>query len=221
MHRDSNLPAVTSLTTVTAAFIAVGGSTAAAAIVAVDLGLEAPPAYMGGYPMTPFPLDPRPRFEMVTSVPGPAGLDLAFDVRALHQRVDPGHWSHAYFGDVYWATGESLLITLPPATTAFYLYARPGGGGIHPVTVEADDGTGLTRFVEATQDGRGFGLYGTDGSYVRTLRVTAPGNPTVGEFGILIPSPASEAALAGAPVMMRPRRRRESPRRVPGTHPVR
>lgn len=73
------------------------------------VGTGAPPATLGPYTMTPFPVDDRPTWGNVTEVPGPTGA-LRFDDSMLHLRVDPDAttgwrsvWSHGYRGDVYWS----------------------------------------------------------------------------------------------------------------------
>jgi hypothetical protein len=135
----------------------------------------------------------------------------------------PGSWGNGYTGDIYHfptitpfsvraqasASEPELVLTLPPGTRAFYLYAITGLEGTpagNDVTVTAQDGTtsGPIR-VTSTEDGgtgaKYFGFYTTGDSVLSTLSVfvdVAPGS-IVGQFGIAGesgPLPLADGAVA-------------------------
>ena len=83
--------------------------------------------------MTPFDPDERPRGvdQLVTSLPSPLGGEIAFSTPAAHLRInsfdDPAwfnNWGHGYQGDVYYTEAQSLTITMPDNTVAFYFYVE-------------------------------------------------------------------------------------------------
>src|SRR5262249_44325544 len=117
---------------------------ARAAIIAVDLGTGVPPATLGPFTMTPFPLDPRmPLGANVTTVPSPLGGDVGFSDPLSHRRIGAGWatWSNGYTGDVYADFGaQKVTLTLPAGTEAFYLYVEPQQFASFAVTVDAGNG---------------------------------------------------------------------------------
>ena len=101
------------------------------------------PATLGPYTMHPFAADPQPD-GTVSGASGPTGR-VTFAPALNHEQVSPDGWqtwSNGYAGDVY-ATGsaESVTITLPVDTAAFYLYAEPDTFATFSVTATAQDGT--------------------------------------------------------------------------------
>ena len=62
----------------TFACVLLAATMAQAAPIIVDLGTGAPPAVIGGYTMTAFPLDGRPIFDVVTGVASPVGGTVGF-----------------------------------------------------------------------------------------------------------------------------------------------
>jgi len=181
---------------------------AQAAITGLALGTGAPPATLGSYAMTPFPLDPQG--SPVTSVASPLGGSVGFSQSLNHATVGGGWatWSHGYTGDVYHdpaASGSlSLTLTLPAATGAFYFYAEPNPFSVHTITATAQDGTQVAQSPSGSSGATGYGFYGTGGSLITSIAVTCPtADFAVGEFGIargtggpVVPAPA--AALLGS-----------------------
>src|SRR5262245_7599632 len=79
-----------------------------AAISITQLGSAAPPASLGGMPMTPAIPDPAPLagFPLVSFAPLTAGKSVLFSTPISHRKIGSGWatWSHGYTGDVYYAT---------------------------------------------------------------------------------------------------------------------
>jgi PEP-CTERM motif-containing protein len=177
---------------------------ARAGIVAVNLGTGAPPATLGPYTMTEFPQDGRADFTNVTSVPSPLGGTVGFS-NPLNVRTVPSSWatwSHGYTGKVYFETGNSVVLTLPPNTGAFDFWAEPDNFGVFNVTATAQDGTTLTEAINGLGGASGFGFFGTGGSEIVSLTVSADAGAAgfaISEFGIAaaaVPEPTSLALLA-------------------------
>jgi len=163
-----------------------------AAIIGVAGGMGAPAATLGTYTMTPFPLDGRPLFNLVTDVPSPLGGTVDFSVTMYHVRVGSGWatWSHGYTGDVYPVSssgpysGTDTTLTLPAGTGAFYLYAEPNPFGLFDITAVAQDGTTVTQSVQGNSGASYYGFYGTGGDTIASIAVSSTVNFAIGEFGI-------------------------------------
>jgi Ca2+-binding RTX toxin-like protein len=161
-------------------------------------GTGPPPATLGPYVMTPFGLDPRPLFVNVNDVPGPTG-PVTFNHPLDHRRIGSGWatWSHGYTGDVYFDPGQSVVLTLPPGTVAFYFYAEPNVFSVFNITATAQDGTTSGPIpVSGSAGARYFGFYTTD-TTIATITITVQAGSlgfAIGEFGI-----ASLLALCAAP----------------------
>jgi hypothetical protein len=151
-------------------------------------GTGPPPATLGPYTMTAFPLDARPLGQVVTTVPSPLGGQVTFNVGLRHNRVGSGWatWSHGYTGDVYGPTpGTTLTMTLPPNTGAFYFYAEPNPFATFDVTATAQDGTTSGPIpVSGFAGAKYFGFYGTGGATIASITVSSSRDFAVGEFGI-------------------------------------
>lgn len=167
---------------------------AQADITGVSLGTGAPPATLGPYTMTPFPLDPQG--SSVTSVASPLGGTVDFSAARTHVTVGAGWatWSHGYTGDVYWSYDSSTTLTLPSMTGAFYLYAEPNPFETWLITATAQDGTSVAQSVDGDSGAAGYGFYATGGSSIASIQVDYAGGSgfAVGEFGIAaIPAPGA------------------------------
>jgi hypothetical protein len=158
------------------------------------VGTGAPPATLGGHPMTAFGPDARAIGALVSSVSDPGGTIL-FSPSLSHLRVANGWatWSHDYTGDVYFsgeATGGSdprIELTLPTGTKAFAFYAEPNTFASFTVEAIASDGTSSEPVnIEGRSGARYLGFYGTDGQTLSSVTITAsdPRGFAVGEFGI-------------------------------------
>ena len=178
--------------TAAAALLAVGMTATAYAGVTFDgsPGTAAPPATLGGYTMTAFGDDTRTVPGAVTTAPGPDG-DVTFGATVAHADIPVGWatWSHGYVGDVYSSSGSSTMtMTMPANTVAFYFYAEPNVFSTFTMSATTDDGTTSGPVsVNGTAGAKYFGFYGTDGSTIVSITVTAPaaaGGFAVGEFGI-------------------------------------
>jgi len=165
-----------------------------------DLGTAAPPASIGGVPVSPFALAQQafiPDLTLVTAIPGsPSGGTLTAN-EALGKATVPGggwaSWSHGYTGPVYatpYADGTSQTtrtLTLPAGTTAFYMYVEPNNFSVFNVECVTDSGvsSGLIP-VNGSAGANGFGFYATDGDTLSTVTVTvdpAASGFAIGEFG--------------------------------------
>lgn len=163
----------------------------AAPITIVDLGTAAPPATVGGYTMTPFGADPTALFADVTSVASPLGGDVTFSSPLNHRQIGSGWstWSHGYTGDVYYTNGlQSITMSLPTGTQAFYFYAEPNPFQTYTITVTGDDGTFSSQSVDGASGARGFGLYGG----ISSIQVSSDVDFAIGEFGISGSEPVPE-----------------------------
>ena len=186
-----------------------------AEIIGVAGGIEAPPPTLGPYLMTEFPLDDRPLFETVTSIPSPLGGELDFAMPMMHFRVGEGwaYWGHGYERDVYDSLGyQEVMLSLPPDTMAFYLYGSHPNTTYHEITAVADDSAMITQLVHPFDGAKYFGFYQADPSgppLEEIVVTTTAGWLALGEFGIAIPAPGMLAMLAIAGLSARlPRRRR-------------
>ncbi len=188
-------------------------------------GTGPPPATLGPYTMTPFPTDARPFFTNVTSVPSPNGGAVTFGAPLSHRGV-PGNgwdnWSNGYTGDVYCSTAsctggtpgpgeETVTMTLPANTVAFYFYAEADVDGTFQFTATAQDGTTSGATSVTTPNGaKYFGFYGTPTDPLVSVTVTT--NITelglaVGEFGIATqaPPPTTTTTAPASVVVVTPK----------------
>jgi hypothetical protein len=194
------------------ALFAILPRTSSAEITGVAGGMGAPPPTLGPYEMTPFPLDERPLFDFVTTVPSPLGGQVTFSIPMYHQRVGAGwgEWSHGYSGDVYYTfRGPSeVTLDLPADTRAFYLYAAPVTTSPQTIIATTDDGTSITEEVAGFNHAEYFGFYSDDSDQViETITVAAGVHFVIGEFGIAIPEPGTLALLGTAGLYLLRRRR--------------
>ena len=163
----------------------------------------APPATLGGYPMTAFGPDSRaacPHADaLVNGVSDPVAGTIGFSEVLSHDRIGGcwATWSNGYLGDVYDTANAgavdptSVTITLPPGTQAFYLYAEPDSFSDFTMTAVAQDGTTSGPVTVNGDAGASFfGFYGTGGATLASITVTGtdPLGFAIGEFGI---SPAA------------------------------
>ncbi len=162
-------------------------------------GTGAPPAMLGTYTMTPFGADMRAVFDDVSTVPGPTG-DLTLSVTANHRMIGDGWatWSHGYAGSVYFVAGDTVTITLPPNTYAFYLYAESNSFSAHPFTVVADGMSSGPVMVEGNAGATYFGFYSMAGPIASVTVTTESGANgfAVGEFGIASNVPVTTSPRA-------------------------
>jgi hypothetical protein len=173
--------------------LASGFQTVSAAIIFDgSLGTNAPSVTIGGYTMTPFPLDGRPLGNVENQVDAPlsCGGALDFSVPSTHTRIGLGwaSWSHGYTGDVYYNFGSTITITLPPNTNAFYCYAEPNTFGFFTVEALANDGTSSGPMpVNGLGGATGFAFYTTGACNLTTITINVDpyaGGFAIGEFGI-------------------------------------
>jgi hypothetical protein len=162
-------------------------------------GSGAPPATLGGYAMTAFGADPAGDVTNVTSAPGPTG-DVTFDTDATHfshASALSGGWSNSYNGDVY-AVGlptstDTMVMTLPAGTRAFYFYAEGNACTTQNVTATSQDGAtsgpvSITTDCSGPSEAPYFGFYSTAADPIDTITVTNDSGSGYGtivaEFGI-------------------------------------
>ena len=172
-----------------------------AGLVGVTGGTPSPSTSLGPYTMMPFQADPQSAYYTpVSSVESPLGGFVAFSSSVLHA-VTPGEWltwSHDYNGDVYYsASYQSITLTMPEGTSAFYFYAQPNSLSLH--TISANTSDGISTSIEINQDVEGhrgasyYGFYGTEGSMVSSITVACETvDFAIGEFGIAsVPAPSA------------------------------
>jgi hypothetical protein len=168
----------------------------------------APPS-LGPYTMHPF--SPGGPQDEVSEVPGPTGaIELAPEMI-----LEEYPYANGIPGSMFRGT-ETEMLTLPPNTGAFYLYASwgcdncgggPGGSpGVVTVNAEAQDGTSSGALTVAERpDASYFGFYAECGASLKTLTLHIAGSnytPSlmIGEFGISPTSANSNCPTAGTPV---------------------
>ena len=157
-----------------------------------SLGTNAPPASIGGYLMTPFPTDFRPIFQDVSQVdaPGSCPGNIDFSDLANHRRIGLGWatWSHGYTGDVYSVSGQTITITLPVKTNAFYCYVEPNVFSTFTVEAAANDGTTSGPInVSGIGGATGFAFYTNGSCNLMTITIAVGSGSqgfAFGEFGI-------------------------------------
>ncbi|MBK9717112.1 MAG: hypothetical protein IPO85_06300 [Saprospiraceae bacterium] len=156
------------------------------------LGINAPPATIGGYQMTPFPLDDRPLFNLEIDVIAPSVCPktIDFSIAGDHRRIGNGWatWSHGYAGDIYFINDQTITIALPTKTNAFYCYVEPNNFAVYTVEALANDGTssGLIN-VDGAGGATGFAFYTLGNCNLTSITITVDAGANgfgLGEFGI-------------------------------------
>lgn len=177
-------------------------------------GTGAPPSTLGGHLMQAFPADGRSLRSMVGNATPPAAApvtgSLAFDEHVELNQVgsafdDWSTWSHGYTGNVYYQHYDTLGMSLPKGTLAFYLYIEPELlFGVFDFSVVCD-GASISPYASIDGDGgaKYIGFWTDDPTDpLERLVVTQVTLPdvgfAVGEFGInAIPEPRVIALIAG------------------------
>jgi len=182
---------------VVAGLLLCGSGQARASIIISDLGTGAPPSTLGGYTMQEFGPDPRSVGSIVTSAVSlsPAAT-VTFSEFVNLDTIGNGWttWSNGYTGNVYDTTTSANVnsLTMTLSTGAFSFYAEPANFGSYNITVTAQDGSTLTESVNGNSGANGFGFYGTGGTVITSITVSADTNAlgfAVGEFGIAPANP--------------------------------
>ncbi len=176
---------------------------AQASPVIIDLFTAAPPAVIGGYTMTAFPLDGRPLFDVVSGVASPLGGTVGFAGDADHRQIGLGWatWSHGYTGDVYYTLGAtSMTLTMPADTAAFHFYAEPNPFALFTIIVSSG-GVSSAALVDGSGGAYGWGIY--DAAGLTSITISSDVDFAFGEFGIAggpcctVPDPGSSLLLLG------------------------
>jgi len=151
-----------------------------------SVGSAAPPDTLGGYVMTPFGPDPSGAPSWVTSVASPCPIpgSIQFSRRVSHRRAGSSwsSWSHGYTGDVYFTVGaQSMTITLPTSSCAFYFYVQPSSYDLFTFTVTADDGTSASFDAHGSAGAAYCGVYGED---LSSVAISSSVDFAIGEFAL-------------------------------------
>lgn len=198
MHKRSEprlfskfIPVFLSATLLAAVFPAQG------AVLFQSLGTAAPPTTLGGLPMTPFVQQGNCDSPLITTIPGcpiPGSLTVSPGLYPNFIGCGWATWSHGYTGDVYTDyAATTVTLTLPPGTTAFYLYAEPDPFAIWSITVTTNSGaTSGAIPVDGSGGAAGFGFYTNAADTIATITISSGVDFAIGEFGI------SNAVVAGA-----------------------
>lgn len=175
-----------------------------AAILFQNLGTAAPPATLGGLPMTPFAQLPSAGcYDYYTTIPGcpiPGSMTASPAIGQTKIGECWGTWSHGYTGDVYYTGGaDTVTLTLPPGTTAFYVYVEPNPFDWYFISATANTGTtsGLIP-VNGSYGANGFGFYTDASDTIATITIVGGGPAVTG----IVPGGASNGgsnALAPLP----------------------
>ena len=158
--------------------------------------------------MTAFAADARPLDTFYSGVTSPLGGTVGFSPNLKHATIGNGWatWSHGYAGDVY-KTAEGITtatLTMPSATTAFYLYAEPNNMSVYSIAVTSASST-TTRSVNGDAGANGFGVYADAGDTISSISIVAdPGANgfAVGEFGIASSAVPEPGQLASGLVLL-------------------
>lgn len=207
-------------------------SSAWAGIAGQAWGTAAPPAALDTYSMTSFAPDLSLLGGLVAAVNVPPGAtptgSVAFSAPLEHWNVNAANppwltWSNGYTGDVYWfdtffgaGPADSLVLTLPTGTKAFYLYVEPnfiGLPGTPPTAFDFDVSAAtdasetfsfLVQPILGNAGAAGFGFYATGGASLTTITVTGydtwPDGFAIGEFGINGTGTSPKVPDHGAPL---------------------
>ncbi|MFZ1515487.1 MAG: lectin-like protein, partial [Saprospiraceae bacterium] len=174
-------------------------------------GTNAPPPTLGGFLMTNPNLDARPLATTVSDVgfPLPNNPAISFSNPLIHYQIGSGWstWSHGYTGDVYFNNSNTVTITLPVGTRAYYLYIEGNSFTTANITATANDGTTSGAIpVNGFAGANYYGFYTTSAAcMLTTITITADPNASgfaIGEFGLNVcqsslTCPASQTIALG------------------------
>jgi hypothetical protein len=154
---------------------------AQAAILFQNLGTAAPPATLGGLPMTPFNQLPTAGcYDNYTTIPGcpiPGSMTAAPAIGQTKVGTCWGTWSHGYTGDVYYSNESSTVtLTMPPGTTAFYVYVEPNPFDWYYISAVSNTGTDSGPIpVNGSYGANGFGFYTDGGDTISSITIIGGG----------------------------------------------
>ncbi|MBK7695067.1 MAG: hypothetical protein IPI30_12285 [Saprospiraceae bacterium] len=111
---------------------------------------------------------------------------LLFSSSLFHVRVSQGWatWSHGYLGDVYYTNANTVTLTLPPDTRAFYLYIEGNDFGAATITATANDGTSSGPIAVVGNAGATYYGFYTTGAQCLLTTITVNASPVAGGFAI-------------------------------------
>ena len=179
--------------------LAAASFSANAAIVFQNLGVNAPPAVVGGHVVTPFNLPVQnaiPEYSVITTIPGnpfPGSLNISPGIAKYNFASYFGTWGHGYGGALYSApqTGAvTYTLSLPPNTKAFYFYGTSRNFGSASITAVSDSGTSSGPVAVTTNNSggpdsaNGFAFYATAGENISSITVSSTFGVILAEFGI-------------------------------------
>lgn len=188
-------------------------STAAAQPALLELNTAAPPAKLGIFDMVPFASDATPIGNSSLSVPVPLGStpvgNVGFSTELFHYKANSAPlawatWSNGFNGHVYHydltavsepAQTDSITLTLPASTKAFYFYVEPEFFGPFDFQISAttaDGGSNMipAQLINGQGNAKGYGFYVADAAAPSLTTVsiagtdTWPGGFAIGQFAI-------------------------------------
>ena len=180
--------------------LATASFAADATILFQNLGVNAPPAAVGGHTVTPFDLTVQnaiPAGTQLTMIPGnpfPGSLGVSPAIAKYDFTSYNATWGHGYSSALYAHTSiiPTVTLTLPPNTKAFYFYAVSNSYGLAAITAVSDSGISsgpvavTTNVVGGPNSANGFAFYGNAGENLSSITISSTSGVILGEFGIKV-----------------------------------
>jgi subtilase family serine protease len=155
-------------------------------------GTGAPPAYLGTHKVKAFKALSCTQYSLYVKVSGPTGnVGLAPTLECEQIGSGWATWSNGYTGDVYYdgqnpGASNTVTLTLPAGTRAFYFYAEPNEFETFDLQATAQNGTTSGPLQVLGDSGAQYlGFYANGpGLNIKTITITCDDDFAVGEFGI-------------------------------------
>ena len=177
---------------------------------------------VGGVPVLPFDLAPQAAIADltadITTIPGvPASITGSLTVApGVEKATMPGNWgsvwANGYTGPIFYVTSQTATLTLPPRTTAFYVFAQHGAYGVFfDITATTDSGAtsgavtvwGAVPPAASSIPGIGF-FTTTPGEFIQTIAIdvsAGSGGFGIGLFGMAQAPAAPASSVVAVPML--------------------